>query len=105
MAQYIGSTTPLNAGQTYTSGWLNTDYYGSISGAVFSDQAGTVYIEQSGDQVNADISASYTTTANEGQGFVEQLLLPYVRLRFTNTSASNQTTFRLFNRFILGNQP
>lgn len=105
MAQFIGSTTPINAGQTYTSAWVNTDYYGSISGAAFSDQAGTVYIEQSGDQIHADISASYTTTANSGEGFVEQLLLPFVRLRFTNTSATNQTVFRLFNRFILGNMP
>ena len=104
MAQFIGTNTPLLAAQTYTSKWVSSDYFGSISGSAFADQPGTLYIEQSGDLINADISASYPVPANTGSGYVEQLLLPYVRLRFTNTG-SNQTVFRLYSRFIIAGMP
>lgn len=100
MPQYIGSSTVLAGGATYTSKWINTDISGWITGSAFADQAGTLFIEQSGDASHADISASYTTVASTGSGYIEQLLLPYVRLRFTNTSGSTQTAFRLFSRYI-----
>lgn len=105
MPQYIGSSALLGAGATYTSRWALNDWFAYVSGSVFSDQPGTIYIEQSGDQINADISANYAVTASTGKGFVEQILLPYVRLRFTNTGGSAQTVFRLFSHYQLGNMP
>lgn len=105
MAQYIGSSTVLTAGSTYTSRWVNSDIHTAICGSVFADQPGTLYIEQSYDGVNADISASYNTTANDGEGYSENLLLPLVRLKFTNTGGSSQTVFRLVSKFLTGEMP
>lgn len=75
-----------------------TDRADNISGMVFADQAGTVYIEQSADGVNWDISTSYPVTANNGKGFNEPLYGPYVRIRYVN-GATAQGTFRLYSRF------
>lgn len=105
MPQFIGSFTPVTAGQTYASRWVNADIYSQISGSVFTDQGATLFIEQSGDANHADVSASYTVTASSGEGYLENLVLPYVRLRLTNTAGSNQTVLRLYNRFVLGNMP
>jgi hypothetical protein len=99
MPQYIGSTANLASTATYTSRWILTDNAPSLGGSVFADQAGTIYIEQSGDGVYADISASYIVTASAGSGFIEDILLPYARLRFTNTAGSDQTVFRLITKW------
>jgi hypothetical protein len=95
---YIGSTATLAANGEYDSGVLVTDRADNISGSVFSDQTGTIFIEQSGDGQNWDISTSYTVTANDGKGFSEPLYAPYVRIRYVN-GATNQGTFRVFSRF------
>lgn len=95
---YLGSNTVLTSGQTYTSSVFNTDRADSISGSVFADQAGTIFIEQSGDKVNWDISTSYAVTASDGKGFSENLLMPFVRVRYVN-GGTNQGAFRLFARF------
>lgn len=96
--QYIGTTTPLLAGATYTSGWALSNTADVVTGSVFADQVGTIFIEQSSDGTNADVSTSYTTTASDGSGISEAILCPYVRVRFTNTAGSNQTVFRLHIR-------
>lgn len=95
---YFGNNTALGANGTWTSDVKITDRADNISGAVFADQAGTIYIEQSGDGTNWDISSSYPVTANNGSGFTENLLLPYVRLRYVNGGTA-QGTFRIFGRF------
>jgi hypothetical protein len=93
---FISSTTNLANNATFTSNAYNTDRTDKIAGTVFSDQAGTLYIEQSSDGTNWDVSTSYGITANDGKGFSEDLYAPYVRVRFTNTGGSTQTAFRLF---------
>lgn len=95
---YIGNSTALPANGTWTSDVKLTDRADNISGAVFADQAGTVYIEQSGDGQNWDISTSYPVTATDGKGFSESLFLPYVRIRYVNGPTA-QGTFRVFGRF------
>lgn len=95
---YIGSTDPLASNGTVILGPRPTNRADNITGAVFADQAGTLFVEQSGDGTNWDISKTYAVTASTGAPFSEPLYLPWVRLRYLN-GASAQTTFRLFSRF------
>jgi hypothetical protein len=67
----------------------------SITGAVYSDQDGTVYIEQSIDNgVHWDISTSYPVTGGDGTGIDEKILTPVCRVRFV-VGATDQTEFRI----------
>jgi hypothetical protein len=93
---FITSSATLTNGSTYSSGSVVTDRTDRIVGSVFADQNGVLYIEQSFDGTNWDISTSYNITANNGEGFSEELVAPYARIRFNNNSGSNQGAFRLF---------
>lgn len=98
---YIGTTTPLAGGATYTSPIKLADDYDSLSGTVFSDQSGTLHIEQSYDGTNFDVDTSYSITANDGKGFTEPLVAPYWRIRYVN-GGTPQTAFRLNGRTTAG---
>ena len=98
---FLNWTQPLAAGATKTLGSTNSQLADRIVGTVFSDQAGTHNIEQSFDDTNFDVSTSYTITANDGSGFSEELVAPYVRLRYVN-GGTPQTVFRLYSRFSSG---
>lgn len=79
---------------------LQTDRAQYIVGSVFSDQGGTVFIEQSfNGGENWDISNSHTVVAKEGQGFKQEVLAPLVRIRYTN-GATKQGEFRLYVRTV-----
>lgn len=95
---FLTSSSALGANGTYTSQALITDRADKISGSVFADQAGTLYIEQSNNGTNWDISTSYPVAANDGKGFSEDLLLPYVRVRYVNGGTA-QGTFRISARY------
>lgn len=95
---YIGTTDPLDANGEYTSGTKVTDRADNISGSVYSDQAGTIFIEQSHDGENWDISTDYAVSADDGKGFSEPLYAPYVRIRYVN-GGTDQGVFRLYSRF------
>lgn len=95
---YIGTNANLAANGVYVSPVYVTDRADQISGSVFSDQGGTIFIEQSGDGLNWDISTDYAVTASDGKGFSEALYMPYVRVRYVN-GGTNQGAFRLFARF------
>lgn len=95
---YTGTTTPLGANATYTTGTLVTDRADQITGTVFSNQGGTLFIDQSADGTNWDVSRQIVVVANTGQGFKEDLYGGYVRLRYTNGGTA-QGTFRLHSRF------
>jgi hypothetical protein len=88
------SVTPLNAGATYT-GTAEQNLANEAFVSVKTDQNGTLYAEFSIDGTNWDSSLSYSVTAstNEIHRFIKGAR--YIRIRFTNTSASNQTYFRL----------
>lgn len=104
MPQFIGSSTPINTGSNYTSAWINTDLFASLSGSIFTDRAATLFVEQSGDRTNADVSASYAISASTGTKYIETIVLPYARLRVTNASGTNQTVLRLFSYWIPGDR-
>jgi hypothetical protein len=98
------STTPLNAGAIYTgTGELNT--YSDVMAFVKTDQDGTLYFDFSIDGTNWDSTLTYyydTDRINPPHIAVKGYR--YFRVRFTNTSASNQTYFRLQTNFGLFNK-
>jgi hypothetical protein len=97
MMAYASSSTVLNANQTFTSPIIMPGNDDTLVGSVFADQTGTLFIEQSGDQVNWDISTSHAVTAGQGQGFSEPIYMPFVRIRYAN-GGTNQGAFRVFAR-------
>lgn len=97
MARYNGTQTPLGAAGTTTLN-MQAGREDFVVGMVFADQAGTLFIEQSMDNTNWDISTSYAVTASDGKGFKEDIFAPYIRVRYVN-GATPQTAFRLFARF------
>lgn len=105
MPQYIGSTTPLGAGATYTSPWTLSDFWANISGTIFADQAGNLLIDQSADGVNTGATTTQAVVASTAASFNVVLVSRYVRVRMTNTAGSAQTVLRLDPRFIPGTRP
>lgn len=97
------STTALNAAATYTGTSVDVSQYASVVVAVKTDQAGTLYIEFSPDGTNWDSSLSFSVAASTNEVHRLTVTRKYFRVRFTNTSASNQTYFRL--QSMAGAQP
>lgn len=88
------STTPLNAGQTYTgTGELNN--HADVFCTVYTDQDATLYLEFSPDGTNWDSSVPVYVNAGLQERHVFVKGPRYFRVRLTNTSASNQTYLRL----------
>jgi len=90
------SNTALDAGATFTGSWVDVTGYPDISICVSTDQNGTLYVQYSPDGTNIDsnITRYYRTTQIEAPHIFKNAR-PYFRVVFTNTSASNQTYFRL----------
>jgi hypothetical protein len=97
MARFNGTNTPLGGAGTVTLdlGAGREDY---VVGMVFANQAGNIFIEQSMDGFNWDLSTTYAILASDGKGFKEDVFAPYVRVRYVN-GATPQTVFRLTARF------
>lgn len=96
MARFESSKTPLAGGGSVTLN-LQTGREDHVVGMVFADQAGNIFIEQSMDGTNWDLSTTYAIAANDGKGFSEALYAPYVRVRYVN-GATPQTAFRITAR-------
>ena len=94
MPRFEATTTALGSNGTFATGTLNSDTYDSIVGSVFADQTGTLYVEQSFDGTNWDVSKSIAVTASAGQAINEPLVAPYFRARYVN-GATAQGAFRL----------
>lgn len=71
-----------------------------VFGAAFSDQAGTLLVQFSADGVNVDHEETIAVTAGgKTSGFVVDVVLPYVRLSYTNgATPSTATRINLFAR-------
>lgn len=92
------STTPLNAGITYTGTWELNSYPDAFITCA-TDQNGTLYVDLSPDGVNLDSTLSYSVDATLPENHRIVKAPRYIRVRFTNTSASNQTYLRLNTYF------
>ncbi len=95
MVLHTSTTTALAAGASWTSAVDSTLNTGRITGSVFADQSGTIYIEQSPNNTNWDISDSFSVSANVGLGFSIEKVAEHIRVRYVN-GATAQTVFRLY---------
>ncbi len=92
----LDSTTAfLGSAGTYTGAAKTCGAYGRIVGSIYSDQAGTAYIEQSQDGANWDISQSVAITAATAANFSIEVQAPNCRLRIVN-GATAQTVLRAY---------
>lgn len=96
------SVATLADGATFTGTGVDALLYPSVTVAVKTDKAGTLYIEFSPDNTNWDSSLSFSVSANVNEVHRITVTRRYFRTRFTNTSGSAQTFFRL--QSILGSQ-
>lgn len=97
------TTTLLNASSTFTGVWVDASAYSSVIIATKTDQNGKIYVDFSPDGVNADSTLTrYYRTDQIEPPHRFTITRKYLRVRFENTSASNQTFIRL--QTMLGNQ-
>lgn len=75
--------------------FVRTNGFSRIVGTVYSDHAGTVYIDWSSDGVNVDYSDSQAVSAATGTKFSFEVVAPYASLRYVNGGTA-QTVFRLY---------
>lgn len=92
---FNSSGITLAAGATYTGGAVDVSAYPSVVVALKTDQDGALYIEFSPDGTNWDSSLMFNVAANVNEVHRISVTRRFFRVRFTNTSASNQTFFRL----------
>lgn len=92
------STDNVNSTDGYEGSWSPTGEFIKTRGAVFSNESGTIFIEQStdGSTLVVQTTQAYTGASYAG-GFVEDIVLPYVRVRFMPT-AGTTTTFIIWAR-------
>lgn len=102
MARVASTTTPLAGGAQWPDASVISNYLleaqeaDRVTGSVFADQTGTLFIEQSPDGgQHWDVSQSIAVTASTGQAFSVEIVLPWVRVRYVN-GATPQTAFRLY---------
>ena len=99
MANLISFTTPLPAGGTATSNAQYISRAVSVTGTVYTDQPGTLYIDQGGDGINWDSTTSVpvpnSTILGVGTPFTVNLIAQYFQVRYVNGGIA-QTTFRCY---------
>ena len=94
------SSTPLNAGVAFTGTAEDVSAYNSLVIAVKTDQYGTYTVQFSNDGTNWDsVLTRYYRTDQIEAPHRFTITRKYCRVVFTNTSASNQTYFRLQTTF------
>lgn len=96
LARVDSTSIPLAASGTYTSANpILSAGNARIVGTVYSNQAGTLNVDQSADGVNWDATTSVAVTASTPTIFSVESIAPYARLRYVNGAAA-QTVFRLY---------
>ena len=90
------TTAILDASATYTGTLFPTGGNARITGSVFADVAGTLYIDQSSDGTNYDITTTVSVSAGVGTSFSVEVFSPNARIRYVN-GATIQTVFRLYS--------
>jgi Flp pilus assembly protein TadG len=91
---FIGTTGNAEfSGLTWTGRTKVTDRYDSITGIVFSDQAGNLNVDHSVDGINWDVTDTTAVPANTGTKVSVNLVAAFVRVRFVATT-TQPTTFR-----------
>lgn len=90
------SSSALNAGNTFTGTWTDVSGFSSVVVAVATDQDGSFSVQYSTDATNVDSTLTrYYRTGKINVPHRFTNTRRYMRVVFTNDSASNQTYFRL----------
>lgn len=98
MARYASSQTPLGGGATWNSGEIQPEGGDNLVGLAFSDQTGTLNVDQSADGgANWDFTTTVAVTGGTGASFSVPIYGNRVRLRYVN-GATPQTVFRVSAR-------
>lgn len=103
LSAYNSTSTALDSGSTFTGIWEDTIGFTTIAFSVKTDQAGSLYADFSTDGINLDSTLTYSVAASTNEVHRLTITKKYYRLRFTNSSGSNQTYLRL--QSILGEHP
>jgi hypothetical protein len=92
----FSTTIPLLASQSFDSPSVAITNGGTrLTGTVFTDQDGTLLVEQSPDGFNWDASTSIAVTGGVGLGWSVDIIAPWVQLVYNNGDTA-QTIFRLY---------
>ncbi len=86
MAYWRGTTTALEHEQEWVSQTGMRERHDTVMGSVKSDQPLKIWVEQSEDTKNWDVSDEETLTADATHIINTTLVLPYWRLRIKNTA-------------------
>jgi hypothetical protein len=96
-------TGPVDGQTTVWTGSGLTGIASRIAGSCFSQLGGTLVVEQSFDGVHWDDQTSYTIAANTVNAGIDQdVLAPFLRISYTNTAGSTDSTIRIFFRIFGG---
>ena len=99
MSAYTDTTTALAAAATFTGTARDvgsTFLYSKFRGVCYADQAGTLYVEQSADNVTWTITNTIAVAAATVVKFEDPVVMRYQRVRYVN-GATAQTAFRLYS--------
>jgi hypothetical protein len=96
------STAVLTSSSTFTGVGTDISAHASLTVACKTDKDGILYVDFSTDNVNWDDTLTYSVLADMSEIHRLTILRRYFRIRFTNTSTTSQTYFRL--QCIGGNQ-
>ena len=92
------SNTSLNNSQTFTGIFTDVVGYNSIVITIKSDKDGDLQVIFSDDGVNDTFTYNYSYYANQQYINNLEIIKKYYRIKFTNSSGSNQTSFSLYSR-------
>lgn len=89
------TTKALNNGESFTGAAIPVSGYSSLVVAALTDQDGKLYVQFSPDKSNWDSTLTYNVTASSNEVHELAITRPYMRVKFTNDSGSNQSYLRL----------
>lgn len=91
----VETTTALNAGQQFTSSFIQCDDASAIIGVVDTDQNGDLKIQHSHDGSTVVGEEVISYTANDKLAIEKSTHMKFYRIIFDNTSGSNQSSMQL----------
>lgn len=90
----VSTTSILTGSATFTSSSIDVSTFDSLTGTIYSDQSGTLTIQQSFDGTNWDLQYQFAYSSTSSNAISVPVLAPNLRVVYTNGSVA-QTAFRL----------
>lgn len=98
----VATGTPLGAGLAFTSGVIDNLQMSALTGYCYSDQGGTLQVQQCQDNVNfTDDVRTFTVIGGTPKSFTVGIEARFAKVYYLNGGVG-QTAFRLFaNRWVM----